>query len=821
MTGAAWYRFRAEARHRLAAWLMLSLVIGIGAGALLAAMAGARRTTDAYDRFVVAQDGLDAIVIPLDYCGPPDCDPHVLEDLDSVAESVRMVGATLVGGRTSRGGAASDSSIEFDDTTGGIVLFVGSADGRLGTDVNKWLVVDGRAPAPDAANEAILTQTLAQDIGVRVGDSVELEVNVATDPEGPEEIVTVELDIVGTELAPSELEPLSGGALKAIYATPALVEARPELFPTEVEGVRLRGGADARAAFVSDLENRNLQTFPVIDSVRQRDAARARFRDDAAALMVFAAIGGLAIVVLAGQALHRQQLLDSAEDDVLRALGCARTELRGLAFLRAAVVAVATVGVATVTAVALSPLAPVGEARSIEVDPGVNLDWFVLGGGALALVAGVLALMAATERIIRSPRRAPARVPSAALSTLSRLPGLHVRLGAGLAFERARRSVPTASVLASVTLAVGAVAAATTFGASLDHLQSSPALYGQPWDAVVSVENPQPLLETDAEREVFTGESDAYFLYRNDILPERAAQRLAAEPDVVALSRGSYQGIDIGPIKEQEETALALDPVKGALEPSIIEGRSPRAVDEIAVGDRLLDQLGLDVGDTVEITHYPAGEGVTSTAHIVGRGVFAIGGEWPSFDGLGGGVLESRHEGGNMFIRFANGADKPALLERFERELGLFPATEFEFQTQQLDVDGMEATPVLIAALTGLLGAATPLHFGVVSARRHSRHLAVLRALGMRRRDCVRVLVWHAMLVAGAALVIGVPLGIASGRLAWLAIADGLHVVPVATLPPPATALVAVVVLGAALIAAGVPGRFTTRHAPAMALRAE
>jgi hypothetical protein len=91
----------------------------------------------------------------------------------------------------------------------------------------------------------------------------------------------------------------------------------------------------------------------------------------------------------------------------------------------------------------------------------------------------------------------------------------------------------------------------------------------------------------------------------------------------------------------------------------------------------------------------------------------------------------------------------------------------------------------------------------------------------MRRRDCVRVLVWHAMLVAGAALVIGVPLGIASGRLAWLAIADGLHVVPVATLPPPATALVAVVVLGAALIAAGVPGRFTTRHAPAMALRAE
>jgi ABC-type antimicrobial peptide transport system permease subunit len=133
----------------------------------------------------------------------------------------------------------------------------------------------------------------------------------------------------------------------------------------------------------------------------------------------------------------------------------------------------------------------------------------------------------------------------------------------------------------------------------------------------------------------------------------------------------------------------------------------------------------------------------------------------------------------------------------------------------------MEATPGLITALTGFLGAATLLHFGVVSARRHSRHLAVLRALGMRRRDCVRVLAWHALLVAGTALVVGVPLGIAAGRVAWLAIADGLHVVPVATLPPPATALIAVVVIGAALVAASVPGRFTTRHAPAMALRAE
>jgi len=800
---------------------MLGLVIGIGAGALLAAVAGARRTTSAYDRFVAAQDGIDVVVSgPGDFCEPPECDPHVVEGLDSVAESVRAVAANFIGGRTSRGA----------EIAGGAFLLIGSADGRLGSDLNKWLVVDGRAPANDAANEAILTKSLAESLDIRVGDSVEFDVQIGGFDSG--EVATVELDVVGIEISPSELEPLSGGALRAVYTTPALVEQRPELWAFEGVAVRLKGGPDARTAFVSDLENYGLEADPSVDSVRQRDAARERFRNDANALVAFAVVGALATVVLAGQALHRQQVLDAAEDDRLRALGCARAELRGVAFLRAAFVAVASTGVAALTAVVLSPFAPVGEARAVEVDRGIDVDWLVLGAGGLAIAAGVVALsMTAAERVIRSRREAPVRVPSSVLNTLSHLPGLHVRLGAGLAFERARRSVPTASVLTSVTLAVAAITAAITFGASLDHLQSSPALYGQPWDAVLFVEYPEPVLATDAERELLAGGEDAglsaeYFELFGE-LARRAGDRLAAEPSVAAISRGTSETIHVGPIRD--EPSLALDPVKGSLEASIIEGRNPKASDEIAVGDRLLDQLGLGVGDTVEVQRLRVVRDFVNqtfeevpeiaTARIVGRGVFAI---LDEFESLGGGVVEAPRGGGDLlFIRFAEGADKAALLERFGQEFGLFSGTDFELQDRLLDVEGMEATPVLITALTGFLGAATLLHFGVVAARRHSRHLAVLRSLGMRRRECVRVLAWYVVLIAGAALLVGVPLGIAAGRIAWLAIADGLHVVPVATLPPPATALIAVVVLGAALVTAGVPGRLTTRHAPASALRAE
>ncbi|HJR19751.1 MAG TPA: hypothetical protein VJ922_08545, partial [Actinomycetota bacterium] len=57
---AVWMRLRAELRSRWRAWLALALIFGIGSGAAISALAGARRTDSAYPRFVVAQDAFDA-----------------------------------------------------------------------------------------------------------------------------------------------------------------------------------------------------------------------------------------------------------------------------------------------------------------------------------------------------------------------------------------------------------------------------------------------------------------------------------------------------------------------------------------------------------------------------------------------------------------------------------------------------------------------------------------------------------------------------------------------------------------------------------------
>jgi hypothetical protein len=54
---AVWLRLRADARRRWRAWLGVVVLVGLFGGIVTAAAAGARRTDDAYSRFVVTNHG--------------------------------------------------------------------------------------------------------------------------------------------------------------------------------------------------------------------------------------------------------------------------------------------------------------------------------------------------------------------------------------------------------------------------------------------------------------------------------------------------------------------------------------------------------------------------------------------------------------------------------------------------------------------------------------------------------------------------------------------------------------------------------------------
>jgi ABC-type lipoprotein release transport system permease subunit len=91
----------------------------------------------------------------------------------------------------------------------------------------------------------------------------------------------------------------------------------------------------------------------------------------------------------------------------------------------------------------------------------------------------------------------------------------------------------------------------------------------------------------------------------------------------------------------------------------------------------------------------------------------------------------------------------------------------------------------------------------------------------LRKTDVRRVISWQSAVVVGAALAVGVPLGLLAGRAVWRAMAEANRTVPVVDVPALPLVVVALGLLGVALAGAVVPGRRAAGIRPADALRSE
>ena len=107
---------------------------------------------------------------------------------------------------------------------------------------------------------------------------------------------------------------------------------------------------------------------------------------------VLAALAALAGVAVIGQALGRQNVVESEEYPTLVALGLPRRQLVLLGTTRNLMVGFVGAAGAIVVAFALSPLTPVGEARLAEPSTGFSFDPLVLLLGGVGVVLAVLVL---------------------------------------------------------------------------------------------------------------------------------------------------------------------------------------------------------------------------------------------------------------------------------------------------------------------------------------------------------------------------------------------------------------------------------------------
>jgi ABC-type antimicrobial peptide transport system permease subunit len=174
-----------------------------------------------------------------------------------------------------------------------------------------------------------------------------------------------------------------------------------------------------------------------------------------------------------------------------------------------------------------------------------------------------------------------------------------------------------------------------------------------------------------------------------------------------------------------------------------------------------------------------------------------------------------------LLVRWRDGIDVPAAQRRISKlDPDLFSQPAI-LPTAVADLSRIDDLPLALGAFFALLACATVAHALVTTVRRRRHDLAVLRAMGFTRRQTRSAIAWQSTLLAIVGLVVGVPVGIAVGRITWRWLADDFPIVyvpPVALLAVVGVGLISIAVANA--LAAG-PAHAATRIRPAEALRVE
>jgi len=798
-------RLAAEVRNRWKAWLALAALVGLFAGAVITAVAGARRTETAYTRFLAAERAPDILVFSRPTAGPAFA-TFSDADLAKVPEV-----AELASGKTI--GVAHPPEVNI----------VAPADTKVGSTVMRRKMLAGRQPRPDRVEEATVSFVLANAQHVKVGDTLRLDVLAAgSDEEQQAGTKPYSFKIVGIDAAPTEFPPQEGTGVQQLWATPAFYRTQADgLVAFGTAAIRLRHGLRDFPAFQAHLRDlaggKIVEAFPLADqSVNTQHSIHLQ----AVALWLLAGLLAVTAALVLIQLLMRQSLLESVEYPQLYALGMSRNQLWTLGVLRGAFFGVVGALVAVVIAYLLSPLMPIGLARTAEPHPGFAADGLALGAGAL--VTAVLITMAATWpawRAARAASRAPDASPAGEQPRPSMLADALARpsasppatTGVRLALEpgRGRTAVPVRSTIAGAVVGVAALATALAFTSSLDHLLGTPRLYGVSYDARIG--------QLSAEK------------------VNEPADFVAKDPRVADVSAG-YTGFPVT-IDKTRIDGMAVQSVKGhSLMPTPLKGRVPAGPDEVMLGSATMAQLHAHLGSTVQASLADSGEPLPF--HVVGEGVF------PTLSdamGLGKGLaitpdglkrslppdVEEAPPVDQALIRFRPGVDKAKVVSDLQRQVaGAFGAGGYfvvrpEQPTDLVNFGRVQSLPVLLAALLGTLAVATLAHLLVTSIRRRRRDLAVLKTLGFSSGQVRTTVAWQATTLALVAAVIGIPAGIVCGRWVWIEFAHQLGIVPRPAVPLLAFIVLAAMTLLVANLVAILPGRAAARVRPALVLRSE
>lgn len=794
-------RLRTEARSRWRAWLGLALVVALASGTAMTVFAGARRTNTAVGRFLAHVGVTHADV---------EADPMFFEP---IAKLPRVQGASL-------GAFLLLQPLDPSGRPYRTVEFTANAVSRTAGNTGAMLVTRGRMFDPSDRTEAVISEAGAARGGFDVGSTLTMKAFTTDQLEAvfegtslPEPAGrTYAIEIVGVVRQPSDLSvaPVGKGV---IYEGNASLLVSPAFFDrfrgdngAHFQGisVRLRNGESDFSAFARDVEtitNGEGAVHGGSDAINFGREAQRATQIEAFALTLFGIMIAVAALLIFAQSFGRLASLEAVDYGVLSSIGMARTQLFALGITRAAAIAIPGAAMGILVAWVCSTLMPVGLARKAEVDPGFAFDPVVFGAGAATTVIAILAAVAVPAWRASRTREAlgPGR-PSRVVGIVARA-GASAPMVAGIrmALERGRgrAAVPVVATIAGATLALAALCAAFTYGASLHALASSAALQGWTWDAVAGSPH-------------------------WDEVGEEKAPVLRAHRAVEEFSAEAMSMLDIGGI---QDGVMGLQPIIGSVYPPLVRGRAPQGNDEIALGGRVLRALKKDIGDSVVVR----GPEASRSMRIVGQVVISpkvLNGQIQ----LGGGGLVTLQavkqmnpdeSATNLFlVRFKDGVDREAAVASLQKD---FPAAVLTVlaPADVANLQRVNAVPAGLAMLLVLIALATIAHALMTSIRRRRRDLAILKTIGLSRRQISATVAWQAATIAVIAVLLGAPMGISAGRIAWTAFAERIGIVPSPAVPVLLVAVILPITLATALGIGAFPAHSAARTQPALVLRSE
>lgn len=769
-----WVRSNLRSHWRSAA--LVVLIAGLCGGLTMAAVAGARRTSTAFVRFVSASKE------PQIFVAAPDRETARLSadvmrakvDPELVAEAV------FLAAQPADSGAGAD------------VTVVGSLTDVAGGELLVPKIVSGALPV--GPRDVAVNEVAAHDLGVGPGDRFAMlgysqamfEACASGAPACAPDVDLGEVTVTGVLRSPEDITPELSGSLTI---DPSLALTRD--WVSRVAAQQWYSGAlvadtGERAQLLADLTaaigagrvtGGSADVFIDADSDGDPTRTIAALDFERNGLLILALLTGLSGLVAIPQALARQQSVTDEEQAALRALG-STTRSRVLAVgLWSLLVGAASAAVAVVGAIAMSPAFPIGLARRAEPSLGYHADWPVLLAGLVATLLTIVATALLVAALAR--RRSPIVCRGVVARLFGSAPPVASTAGRFL-LDRGRLSSVARTALSTGVLGVAIMVSAATVVRSQDHLVARPDLYGAPWDVQGSVADgtPDPAA----------------------LVAVRDSADIAAAA-VISGGRLDVGGTDVG--------AVGIEAVKGALSPTILAGRTAKADGEIVLSPRLMDDQGLHLGDTVDVGPPDAAARLT----VVGRGIPITIGSYTSDLAVTLGaadferyahVTDIEGEGGVVIaVQTAPGADLAdvhAVLAPIsgggERLIGQ------SFRPASIaNLDRVKRVPQIIIGFAALLTVLVLTYALVTVATRRRHDLAVLRALGMRPGAARRVMWWHGGFLSVFVIVVGVPIGLIGGRLLWHAISASVDSKYVPLTPALALAVVAVGLLGTSIAA--------------------